>query len=147
MKKVIEELEAAIVDVQALFNGYNDHQLSYKIALDKWSKKEILGHLIDSAQNNIQRFVRGQHEHNSRIVYAQNEWVRIQQYQTYSSDDLVKLWVSLNKHICIILAGMSSDNYNNTVDTGKETVELHTLQFLAKDYVSHLLHHVKQIKG
>jgi hypothetical protein len=147
MKEVVARLEAAIAEVQQLFNGYNEHQLTYKITPDKWSKKEILGHLIDSAQNNIQRFVRGQYEHNPRIVYAQNEWVRLQHYQTYPSNELVQLWVSLNKHICLLLSGMSSTRYNLTVDTGKEAVELHTLQFLADDYVDHLLHHVKQIKG
>jgi hypothetical protein len=145
MRELVKELEVAIAEVQLLFKSFNEHQHIYKPTPDKWSKKEILGHLIDSAQNNIQRFVRGQYEQHPKIVYAQNEWVELQHYQCYSSEALIQLWVSLNMHICNVLSAMSSQNYTNTVDTGKGGVELHTLQFLADDYLRHLLHHVKQI--
>jgi len=147
MKEVVAGIELAIVDVQKLFLGFNEHQLTYKINPQKWSRKEILGHLIDSAQNNIQRFVRGQYEQNPRIVYAQNEWVKFQNYQTYNSEALLQLWVLLNKHLCKVLLELNAASYANTVDTGKTSVELHTLQFLAEDYLSHLLNHVKQLKS
>ncbi|MBK9046740.1 MAG: hypothetical protein IPL74_08565 [Bacteroidetes bacterium] len=52
-----------------------------KKSLQKWSKKEILGHLIDSATNNHQRFVRGQFETVPEISYDQNNWNTFSYYQ------------------------------------------------------------------
>ncbi len=48
--------------------------MSIKLFPNKWSKKEIIGHLINSATNNHQRFVRCQFETIPKIVYDQNKW-------------------------------------------------------------------------
>lgn len=116
-----------------------------KPAPGKWSKKEIIGHLIDSAQNNIQRFVRAQYTDKPHVVYHQDEWVAEQNYQQYNREDLIALWALLNKHICVILASMPVEMYSRQVNVGKEEQKLVTLQFLAEDYVAHHLHHIKQI--
>lgn len=146
MQQVISQLTVIVDEYTALFNNIPAGAFEAKPAPGKWSKKEIIGHLIDSAQNNIQRFVRGQYLDKPHIVYHQDEWVAAQNYQQYSRKDLITLWALLNRHICIILAAMPPAAYNNLVNVGKEEEEkLATLQFLAEDYIAHHLHHIKQI--
>jgi hypothetical protein len=146
MNKVAKEIQQT-VDQQAQFLGeLSEGVFSAKRIPGKWSPKEILGHLIDSAQNNIQRFVRGQYEDTPKIVYAQDDWVRLQDYQHYEKVELIRLWVSINRHLCRILVAMDPANYEKKCNTGSTTEELHTLAFLAEDYRSHMIHHLNQLK-
>ncbi len=109
----------------------------------KWSKKEIIGHLIDSAQNNIRRFIVAQYDNNPFIVYRQDDWVSINNYQSYQLEDLVQLWFLLNKQICSILSNMSQEIFQRTC----QTEALHTIEWLAKDYIKHMKHHLHQVLG
>jgi len=145
MQQVISQLTAIVNKYGNKFDNIHTVELEHKPAPGKWSKKEIIGHLIDSAQNNIQRFVRAQYLHQPHIVYHQDEWVSAQNYQQYNREDLVALWTLLNRHLCIILANMPVSAYNNTVNVGKEEDKLVTIQFLAEDYIVHHLHHIHQI--
>ncbi len=145
MQQIINQLGALIDEYSGKISDIPEEEFSLKSNPAKWSKKEILGHLIDSAQNNIQRFVRTQYENKPHIVYNQDRWVETQNYRGYSTKDLVQLWQLLNKHICIILANMPEENYSLQCNTGKELEQLYTLEFLAKDYITHHLHHLKQI--
>lgn len=65
--------------------------------------KEELGHIIDSAQNNIQRFIRVQYEENVHILYHPDNWVLMNDYQNKELKELVELWYLLNKQIVSIL--------------------------------------------
>lgn len=146
MQNVTSELRELIEQYSVHFLLYNEEDLSLKPAPHKWSKKEILGHLCDSAQNNLQRFIRGQYyAEPPHIVYHQNEWVELAHYQNYDTKQLVNLWATLNQHLCWVLDHMSPDNYSKNCNTGKSEIELHNLQWLAIDYVSHLKHHLRQI--
>ena len=146
MRKIAEEVEAIVGKYASRIEQLSEEAFSKKPSPTVWSKKEILGHLVDSAQNNIQRFVRGQYEDSPRIVYSQNEWVHLQRYQDYSKKDLLALWVALNRHLCWILSGMNPGNETMQCDTGKSGIELHTLQYFAEDYKKHLLHHLEQLE-
>jgi hypothetical protein len=66
---------------------------------EKWSKKEIIGHLCDSAFTNIRRFVVTQYKENENIVYDQNAWVKAQNYQNVPTSELINLWKALNYQI------------------------------------------------
>lgn len=145
MNDLATSIESTVNEFVRFVKSMDDSTFTQKPNPDKWSKKEILGHLVDSAQNNIQRFVRGQYELLPKIVYAQDDWVKLQNYQQYAKDDLVQLWALLNKHLCRILREMAAENYDNQVDTGKGIVEVHTLKFLAEDYLKHMKHHLGQI--
>ena len=112
---------------------------------DKWSKLEILGHLCDSAYNNMRRFIISQYEQNNKIYYLQNEWVRIQHYQDMPVDDIILLWKFLNLQLNRIIETMPNELLSNTCDTGKESPNICTLEFLINDYVEHLNHHLHQI--
>jgi hypothetical protein len=116
-----------------------------KPAADQWSGKEIIGHLIDSANNNLNRFVRCTYEQDFKLVYAQNEWVTAQCYQDAKIEDLLTIWRLLNRQISRVLKNYPVQFLQNTCDTGKTGVNLRTVEWLAKDYVIHLDHHLKQI--
>ena len=109
---------------------------------DKWSKKEILGHLVDSAQNNIRRFIVAQYEDNPTIGYAQDAWVACSNYQGYPIEDLVTLWTLLNRHVVMILRQMSPAAAQRLCSMGGRP---QSLEWVAADYVNHLLHHLHQI--
>ncbi len=112
----------------------------------KWSRKELLGHLVDSAQNNIRRFVVTQYQLDApHIIYDQDKWVSLQGYNDYSAKELVELWLLLNKHLIHLLENMPTENYEKLCNTGKIFSEQHTLIWLAEDYVNHMKHHLGQI--
>jgi hypothetical protein len=69
----INRLQDLLDVVPAKLSRIKDTDFVYKPAPDKWSKKEILGHLIDSAANNHQRFIRAQYENIPTIVYDPNK--------------------------------------------------------------------------
>lgn len=113
---------------------------------DKWSKKEIIGHLIDSAQINLQRFVRCTYEENFRLTYAQVEWVAAQHYQKADINELLDLWSLLNRQIIRVWENYPPERLTARCDNSKMEPNLQTVEWLANDYVEHLLHHLKQIK-
>jgi DinB superfamily len=138
MKGTIEQLEKIITDYTPLLKKLSEEALTAKPNPAKWSKKEIIGHLIDSALTNARRFVVAQYEEQPKIIYAQNEWVTASGYQNYSTGDLINLWVLINKHICSILSTMQPEMYSRICITA----EPHTIEWLAADYNKHLLHHM-----
>jgi len=112
----------------------------------KWSKKQILGHLIDSASNNHQRFVRAQLDSPLHFpAYAQEFWVSAQNYQAESWCDLIDCWTSYNRHLLHVMAHIPADRLANRCVIGEGSPV--TLEFLAEDYVRHLEHHLRQILG
>jgi hypothetical protein len=119
---------------------------SLRPAPGKWSKNEILGHLIDSAINNITRFVRGTHEEGFKVVYHQDEWVSAQRCQDADTRELLTLWRQLNRQIARILDRYPEERKQVVCDTGKEQVSLHSMAFLAQDYIDHLQHHLGQLE-
>ncbi|MDX1941745.1 MAG: DinB family protein [Saprospiraceae bacterium] len=146
MQDLTIELRELIEQYSVHFLLFSEEDLTHKPTPDKWSRKEVIGHLCDSAQNNLQRFVRGQYyAEPPQIVYHQNEWVALQTYQTYDTRALVNLWATLNLHLCWVLDHMNPENYAKTCNTGKDEAELHSLEWLAADYVNHMKHHLKQI--
>lgn len=146
MEHLISELLEAVAQHAAILNSCTEETLRTRPAPGKWSKKEILGHLVDSAQNNIQRFVRSQHEdHTVHITYRQDDWVALQHYQEYPGADLIQLWMLLNRHLAHIWSHIKEPAWAVTVDIGKNAAEYVTLEALAVDYVRHLRHHLRQI--
>lgn len=131
--------------IKEKLNAIPENIWQVKPAHDKWSKKEILGHLIDSGQNNIRRLIVSQYQQNDKIRYEQNEWVKYNGYQTVSKDELIQLWYLTNKQYHRISTTIPDTSLLHTCDTGKETVSLVTLKFLIEDYWGHQIHHLKQM--
>jgi len=141
MDSIASELNAIIDKHLPALQFIAENEYHFRPSPVKWSKKEILGHLIDSAQNNIRRFIVAQYESQPKIIYTQDKWVAITNYQHYNLPDLVSLWYLLNKHICHILKSLPVEMEEREC----MTEEPHTIKWLAQDYIRHLLHHLHQI--
>src|SRR5450432_4288813 len=127
MEKSIQQLQFIIVSYGEQLNGLTEDEWMYTSNPSKWSKKEVLGHLIDSAQTNIRRFIVAQYEEQPKIVYAQDNWVAAANYQNYISYDLVDLWVLLNKHVCMVLKSIPTGAEERLCDTG----DMRSIKWLA----------------
>lgn len=127
------------------FGNISEEQWSAKISPEKWSKKEILGHLCDSALSNIRRFVITQYKENENIVYDQNLWVKAQNYQNVPSSDIINLWKFLNLQIVNVVENIPDVDLQRTCDMTKTETKIFTLEYIINDYVDHLQHHLKAI--
>lgn len=74
IEQAISRLDFIIDKVPGILMQISEEEMSEKLSPNKWSKKEVIGHLVDSATNNHQRFVRGQFEDMPEIRYDQNKW-------------------------------------------------------------------------
>ena len=121
----------------------------------KWSRKEIVGHLIDSASNNHQRFVRAQFTDDLLCAsYDQETWVASQRYQSAPWRELVALWSGFNLHLARVIEAIPDEIRSrprirhNLHEVAFRTVpanEPTTLEYFMRDYVAHLEHHLEQI--
>jgi hypothetical protein len=146
MKNVTTELTNIITTFSNRISELPEAEFSIKNNPAKWSKKEVLGHLIDSAENNLRRFICGQYESEPpKIRYDQNYWVNANDYLNSPASDIIANWKLINLKICRVLNSMPRENYSKLCDTGKESPNLHTVEWLAIDYVKHLKHHLNQI--
>ncbi|HVS91591.1 MAG TPA: DinB family protein [Mucilaginibacter sp.] len=130
--------------IQSAHNKHIDWES--KPAPGKWSNKEIIGHLCDSAMINLQRFVRCTYEENFKLVYEQDAWVAVQHYHGMPIDDLLQLWRLLNGQIVRVLSDYPPERWQSQCDSSKTEVGLHTVEWLANDYVAHLRHHLSQLR-
>jgi len=128
-----------------LNNSPKPHHWTYRPAPGKWSAKEIIGHLTDSAHVNLQRFVRCTYEEQFKLIYAQNEWVAAQHYQDADLTEMLELWRLVNMQIARVLDSYPADRWQATCDTGHGEISYRTVEFLAKDYIVHMQHHLNQI--
>jgi DinB superfamily len=133
-------VEKAKLELEAI----DEERASLKAIENKWSMKEIIGHLIDSAANNHQRFVRLQNtKEKVSITYDQEFWVNAQAYQSEKWRDLLGLWYFYNKHLAHVMANLNQAMLDNKCDMGYS--EEKPLTFVVNDYLRHLEHHLNQI--
>lgn len=144
MKITVDRLRSVLESVPARLGALSEEAGSKPISAGKWSRKQVLGHLIDSAGNNHQRFVRAQLAASLTFpAYAQKEWVAAQHYETERWPDLVALWTAYNRHLLHVIENIPSDLGNHLCKIGENQPV--TLAFLAEDYVTHMEHHLDQI--
>lgn len=110
----------------------------------KWSAKEELGHLLDSAANNHQRIVRGQLENNLAMPgYVQNAWVAVNRYQERDWKELVDLWQALNRQLLAAAESVPESAWAHTLTIAGSAPQ--TLQFVFEDYLAHMAHHLEHV--
>jgi hypothetical protein len=110
----------------------------------KWSPKQVIGHLIDSASNNHQRFVRAQQGMELAFPpYAQDHWVESQHYSERPWDEIITLWHAYNRHLAHVIRHIPEEKRN--IPCVIESTEPVALGFLAEDYGAHLRHHLEQV--
>ncbi len=141
MRDIAKQLGAEIDQHIGQLRALRPDMMSHKPSPVKWSKKEVMGHLIDSAQANIRRMVVSQYEERPHLVYNQDRWVQVVNYHHWDDREIIELWYLLNKQFCRILE-------NTSPEMGERvclTQEPHNLDWLANDYLKHLRHHLHQV--
>lgn len=155
MMAIARELRLAVDGASERLVTIPEDKASHAVAPGKWSPKEIIGHLVDSASNNHGRFVRAQLTDDLFFPgYDQEAWVRVQQYSRASWIDLLALWRGFNHHIATIVEHIPSDiasrqrthhNLDQIAWKSVATDKPVTLEYFVRDYVAHLKHHLSQI--
>lgn len=112
----------------------------------KWTRQQLLGHLIDSCANNHQRIIRGM----SQVAvafpgYDQEALVEVQRYAEAPAEVLLALWSSYNTHLAWVLEGLSAERYQVPIAVGNDAAL--PLERLILDYIAHLEHHLRQLLG
>jgi hypothetical protein len=148
MKQVAKNILTTIYQFSKAVASANNQLVDWdtRPSPGRWSKKEIIGHLCDSAMINLQRFVRCTYEENFKLIYEQEEWVQAQHYQDMDTDQLLQLWKLLNLQIIHVLDHYPPDRLQAKCDNSKTNVSLHTVEWLAQDYLDHMQHHLNQIR-
>jgi len=155
MKQTGKILEEIIAYLLPILKSISEEGASIKPASNKWSKKEIIGHLIDSATNNHRRFIMANYKDDLIFEgYQQDDWVAIQNYQNREWIELGDFWATYNLHIAQVIDKIPSKIKerifsNHSFDQmAWQTVPKSnpsSLDYFIKDYVGHLEHHTRQI--
>ena len=140
---MVSSLSSVVANALPRLQAIADDVASQKPQPHKWSTKEILGHLIDSAANNHQRFVRLQLQPEISLPgYDQDNWVRLNRYQQTPWSQIITLWSAYNRHLATVIESLDDAALAHVWHSPDGDV---TLEFIATDYVRHLKHHLKQI--
>ena len=140
------DLGKTVAEAKALLAKLNNADTSKRPSPGKWSKKEILGHLMDSANNNHQRFVRAAIQGNLTFPgYEQDKLVDLQRFSEMDWGFLVDLWTAYNRFLAHVLTCLPAEAANISCNIGNNKPA--TLGWIAEDYVAHLKHHLNQILG
>lgn len=144
MNETVENLKKLLEKGEAYFQNALPEEIEKK-SDGKWSKKEILGHLIDSGINNLQRFTEIEFKPKPFPIrkYMQNELIIANDYQNADLGELLNFWKALNYRIEKVMARQTAESLGSEILINGTQIE--TLEFLLKDYVKHLEHHLSQI--
>lgn len=150
-----ENLRRTVSERREQLRRITDADAARRPSADAWSAKEIIGHLIDSASNNHQRFVRARWQDDLVFPgYEQNGWVGAQRYQDAGWDELVDLWALYNRHLARVMEAVPDDvrlrvhtkhNLHERAFTRVPADLPTTLDYFMRDYVAHLEHHLRQL--
>ena len=143
---IANELQRTVDAAVDRLRTIHEAEAARPLAPGKWSPKQVMGHLIDSAANNHQRFIRAQE---SEILdfpkYTQDHWVSSQHYGERPWEDLTALWYAYNRHLAHVIGHIPEAHRNTACRLGADAPV--TLGFLAHDYVVHLKHHLGTLIG
>jgi len=154
-EQFLRDFRNTVVSATARLNDIPEEQSRRQPSPDKWAPIEVLGHLIDSAANNHQRFVRAQFTDNLVFPgYEQEQWISAQKYHEHAWSDVIQLWSAYNLHLVhvssripqeVLTKSRSPHTLDQIAFNPVDKNEAATLEYLIRDYVVHLQHHLDQI--
>ncbi|WP_052416790.1 DinB family protein [Paenibacillus sp. FSL R5-0912] len=142
---MIAELQLLLAAVPAAYNRLTPEEAAAPRRGGKWSCLQLLGHLCDSAINNLTRFIKVQYEPQplQLAYYDQNEWMNAQHYASAPHEEVLTLWISLNQSVLRVISRLSAEQLNLLFLRNDGTTV--TLQWLVEEYVNHMKHHLRQM--
>jgi hypothetical protein len=141
--QAIENLKAVVAKAPSLLLAISPAEVSKPVASGKWSKKQELGHLIDSACNNHQRIVRAQLEEQPSLAgYDGDGWVALHSYQTTDWREMIDCWRVMNQQLIRAASSISPQTSRRKLKLADNLI---TIDFLSNDYLEHLVHHLEHI--
>ena len=155
LDEFLGDFRSTVLNATDRLQQISPEESARKTSPDKWSIKEILGHLIDSAANNHQRFVRAQLTDDLIFPgYEQEKWVNAQRYIDEPWSDMIQLWSSYNLHLVHVIAAIPEatlmrarirHNLDQIATRPVDQKDPTTLDYFVRDYLVHLKHHLDQI--
>ena len=144
MEQLSEQLRHVVDAAEAVLQEVSSEESAKTALKGGWSRKQVIGHLIDTASNNHQRFVRAALQDSLELPgYDQDGCVRVAAVQEMAWPLLVSLWITYNRYLAHVMAHLPPDKPDGPCRIGAN--EAVTLRFLAEDYVTHMVHHLQQI--
>jgi len=143
---IASDLGRTVAQAKPLLLKFDNADTSLRPSENKWAKKEILGHLLDSASNNHQRFVRASLQGSLTFPgYEQNALVELERFADVDWNFLVDFWAAYNRFLAHVINTLPAEAASVTCNIGDNKPA--TLEWIASDYVAHLKHHLNQILG
>jgi hypothetical protein len=144
MEDVSKRLLRVVESTEPRLREIGERESAQPMLAGGWSYKQVLGHLIDSASNNHQRFVRAALQPSLDFpAYDPPGNVRVEGPQDADWPLLVTLWAAYNRYLAHVIANLPASKLETPCRIGGG--EAVTLGFLATDYLTHLRHHLDQI--
>lgn len=146
MKEASKKLLSLVEAAEPRLRKIRESESIQPILPGGWSRKQIIGHLIDSASNNHQRFVRATLQTSLDFPgYDQNGSVRVQAFQDADWQLLVALWATYNRYLAHVIAQLPDSKLETVCRIGSGNAV--SLGFLVTDYLTHLIHHLSQLSA
>jgi len=145
MVEIVDNLETLINQISDYLKRTSEDEMSKKMNPEKWSKKETLGHIVDSGINNLQRFTEIQFKEKPYVLesYNQDELVKVNRYQYAETNEILDLLEAINKRIIDIIKFQTDRTLHYEIINSEN--EKFDLKYLIEDYLKHFEHHTKQI--
>lgn len=144
VQDVVTDLSAVLRETVPALGAISEADSLRTRGAGSWSRKQIVGHLIDSALNNLHRFVRAQQTDELIFPgYDQWSWVGAGGYAERPWPALVSLWGELNAQVAHVIARIPPERLDTRCRIGDGPPV--SLEFIARDYVKHLRHHLEQV--
>lgn len=145
VREAMKRLATHCREVPVLYRQFSEEELLYRSAPGKWSRKEILGHLVDSAINNLRRFTEIQFlpQPYQLVPYRQNELVDVNQYQHLPLEHVLTAWQALNQQIIYVVEAIPEEKLSYQLELPGP--DMKSLAWIICDYVGHLQHHLRQL--
>jgi hypothetical protein len=143
MKKTADYRLEVLTQVEQLLRNLDDVSVSFKASSEKWTPRQVIGHLIASGNNNQMKFTSLSNHSNIDVVgYLQDEWIKAQNYQAFNWQNLLNLWHGLNLHITHIKIPTPYDMLNHEISVNG--IGPLRLDFIMSDDIEHLKHPINQ---